>query len=137
MRHFLTVPMHSMWRWVLVPALLAAAAAHLPVIPEHLHEAPYMGALFVVLAAACVVLAATLISFDSKVVYALAVLTCALAVIGYLATRLIAFPMLSDDVGNWLEPLGILSISTEFVAVLSAVAGSRPGRVLGARTVVE
>jgi hypothetical protein len=129
MTRFLIVPMHSSWRWLLVPALVAAAAAHLPVIPEHLEEAPYMGALFILLSCACVVLAATLISFDSKVVYALAVLTCALAVAGYIATRLVAFPMLSDDVGNWTEPLGLVSISAEFIAVLGAEAalgGIRP-----------
>lgn len=121
----MSIPMCSMSRWVLVPALLAAAAAHLPVISAHLSEAPYMGVLFILLSTACVVLAATLISFDSQAVYALAMLTCALAVIGYLATRLVAFPMLSDDVGDWLEPLGIVSIGTESVAVLSAWIGLR------------
>ena len=35
-------------RWSLGAALLAAAAAHLPVIPMHLREAPYLGLGFVV-----------------------------------------------------------------------------------------
>jgi hypothetical protein len=125
MAQFLTMPVNSRSRWLLVPALLAAAAAHLPVISEHLAEAPYMGALFILLSAACVLLAAVLISFDSKALYALAVLTGALAIVGYLGTRLVAFPMLSDDVGDWLEPLGIASISTELVAVVSALTTLR------------
>ncbi|HET6877403.1 MAG TPA: hypothetical protein VFH38_07725 [Jatrophihabitans sp.] len=133
MRTFLTTARHSRWRWLLVPTLLAAAAAHLPVIPEHLAEAPYMGALFITLSAGCVILAATLISFDSTLVYALAITTCALAITGYLATRMVAFPMLADDVGNWTEPLGVVSISVEFVALLAAATAvrgtARPARL--------
>jgi hypothetical protein len=125
MRSFLLTPRHSPWRYLLVPALIAAAAAHLPVIREHLEEAPYMGVLFIVLTGACILLAAGLISFDSALAYVLTVLTCALAVIGYAATRLVEFPMLADDVGHWLEPLGVISIATESVAALCAAAALR------------
>ena len=38
----------------------------------------------------------------------------------YAATRFIAFPMLADDVGNWLEPLGVLSGAAESVVVVAA-----------------
>ena len=108
-------------RWVVVTALLVAAVAHLPVIGEHLMEARYMGVLFIVLTAACFVLAATLISVDSAAAYALSVLTCVLAVIGYAATRTFAFPDLADDVGNWTEPLGLVSIAAESIAAAVAV----------------
>jgi hypothetical protein len=121
MTSFLSRRQESRWRWLMVPAVLVAAAAHLPVIRPHLDEAPYMGVLFVVLSAACVVLASVVISWDTPVVYALSVLTCGLAVIGYAATRLVAFPMLADDVGNWFEPLGLLSIASETVVVLTAL----------------
>ncbi|MEO6502995.1 MAG: hypothetical protein ABIQ09_13930 [Jatrophihabitantaceae bacterium] len=112
---------HSRWRWLTVPAMLIAAAAHLPVIAPHLTEAPYIGVLFVVLSAACVGLASVAISWDPPVVYALSALTCGLAVLGYAATRLVAFPLLADDVGYWLEPLGILSIASEGIVVLTAL----------------
>jgi hypothetical protein len=125
MKAALLTPRHSRWRWVLIPAVMTAAAAHLPVIRPHLTEAPYMGLLFIVLTSACVLLAAALISWDSRIVYALAALTCSLAVLGYLATRLVAFPMLSDDVGNWLEPLGITSIIAETIVALAALAAMR------------
>jgi hypothetical protein len=96
--------------------------AHIPVIGPHLDEAPYMGALFIVLTIACAILAAALLVRDSRAVYWLAVLTCGLALLGYAATRLVEFPMLSDDVGNWLEPLGVVSITSESVAVAAALA---------------
>ena len=139
MTSFLTRRQESRWRWLMVPAVLVAAAAHLPVIRPHLDEAPYMGVLFIVLSAACVALASAAISWDTPVVYALSVLTCGLAVLGYVATRMVAFPMLADDVGNWAEPLGLLSVGSETVVVIAALCvlagrafpiGLRPARAL-------
>ncbi|MGN6088314.1 MAG: hypothetical protein ACTHNT_03375 [Actinomycetales bacterium] len=113
-------PLHSPARWVAVPAIAVAAAAHVPVTPEHLEEAPYMGVLFIVLTVACAAIGVALLVWDAPVVYGLAVLTCGLAVIGYAATRLVAFPMLGDDVGNWFEPLGVVSVLTEALVVAAA-----------------
>ena len=121
------------WRWVVIVAALVASVAHVPVIAPHLDEAPYMGVLFVILTVACAALAVTLIVYDGPVVYALTVLTCGLAVIGYAATRLVAFPMLSDDVGNWLEPLGVVSIISESTAVAGAVLALARGRSVAGR----
>jgi len=133
MSEFLLRPLNLRRRWLVVAALLAAAAAHLPVIGEHLMEARYMGVLFIVLTAACFVLAAALISVDSPAAYALSAITGALAVLGYAATRTVAFPQLADDVGNWTEPLGIVSIITETLAALVALTAmrrtARPSRV--------
>jgi hypothetical protein len=112
-------------RIVLAGAAAVAALAHVPVIAPHLDEAPYMGVLFVVLTAACGFLAAAALVRGGRAVYLLTVLTCGLAVLGYVATRLVAFPMLADDVGNWLEPLGVVSIVSESIAVAAAVVGLR------------
>jgi hypothetical protein len=109
-------------RWTLALAAVVAAVAHVPVIAPHLDEAPYMGTLFIVLTAACLVLAAAVLVRDTAAVYSLSVLTCGLAILGYAATRLVAFPMLADDVGNWWEPLGIVSIVSEAVVVAAAVS---------------
>lgn len=125
MKQFLLAARHSRWRLAVVPAMLAAAAFHLPVISAHLAEAPYMGILFLVLSGACVVLAAVLINFDSPAVYALAALTCGSAVAGYAVTRLVAFPMLADDVGNWAEPLGVASVLAESVVVVTGCIALR------------
>lgn len=119
----------SRWRVLVVVGTAVACVAHIPVIGPHLAEAPYMGVLFIVLTVACAALASAVLIRDSRAVYALVVLTCGLAVIGYAATRLVAFPMLSDDVGNWLEPLGVVSIISETVAVAAAIGallGHRP-----------
>lgn len=109
------------WRMVVVFAVVVAAVAHIPVIGPHLDEAPYMGALFILLTSACLLLAIAALIRDGAAVYLLVVLTCGLAIVGYVATRLVAFPMLADDVGNWLEPLGVVSICSESVAVAAAI----------------
>ncbi len=122
---FLWVPRHSPWRSLLVSAIALAAVAHLPEIGPHLEQAPYMGEEFIVLTAACLLLGFAAIVCDSAAVYTLTALTCGLAIAGYLATRLIAFPLLQDDVGNWLEPLGVVSIVAESLAVLAAIIALR------------
>lgn len=116
-------PLHSRWRWPLVGATVVTATAHLPVIEPHLDQAPYMGEEFIVLTVACLLLGLAAVMCDSPVVYGLTVLTCGLAILGYVATRLVAFPQLADDVGNWLEPLGVVSVLAETAAVITAVNG--------------
>lgn len=130
-RAFLREGLGAPQRWVVAVAALAAALAHVPVIGPHLEEAPYMGVLFVVLTLGCTAIGLAAVVRDSRALYALAVLTCGLAVLGYAATRLFAFPMLADDVGNWLEPLGVVSVLSETVVVAAAI------RALGAARAVR
>ncbi len=125
-RLFFLVPRRSPLRWTLALAAVVTSAAHVPVIGPHLAEAPYMGALFIVLTVACGALAVVTLAFDAAAVYSIAVLTCGGAIVGYAATRLVSFPMLSDDMGNWLEPLGVVSIIAEAVVVGSALLALAP-----------
>src|SRR4051812_16411074 len=113
-------------RWPTAAALLVAAAAHIPVTPEHLHEAPYMGWLFVGFTIVAAITAVTLAIWGTAPApFLVAGALCAAAIAAYALTRLIAFPELSDDVGNWGEPLGVLSIASEagvvFLSVVSAL----------------
>lgn len=114
-------------RWPTSAVLLVAAAAHVPVTPEHLREAPYMGWLFVGFTAVAVVTAVILaIRGTASAAFLVAGSLCAAAITAYALTRLIAFPQLGDDVGNWGEPLGVLSIASEaVVVVLSTVSAMR------------
>jgi hypothetical protein len=104
-------------------SIVVAAAAHVPVIAPHLAEAPYMGYLFIALTAACLAIGAAVVLSERPAAYGAAVAVCGAAVIGYAATRLVAFPMLADDVGNWFEPLGVVSVLSEsLVVVLGLIA---------------
>jgi len=77
--------------------------------------------LFVALTIACVVLAAGLLLSENSAIALVAATICLQAIIGYVLTRLVALPMLSDDVGNWLEPLGVAAIISESVVVATCV----------------
>jgi hypothetical protein len=124
------VPLRSPLRWLMAVAAASAAAAHIPVIAPHLQEAPYMGVLFILLTLACFVLAMAAIWYDAPAVYLAAATICGLTIVGYAATRLVAFPMLADDVGNWLEPLGVVSIIAETIVVVASVAALRSTRMV-------
>lgn len=107
-------------RLLVVAAAVAAAAAHVPVIGPHLQEAPYMGVLFILLTTACLLLAAGLLVSDRPELLAAAAAVCGAAIVGYCLTRLVAFPQLADDVGNWGEPLGVVSVLSESVVVAAS-----------------
>jgi hypothetical protein len=112
-------------RSTVVVAALVASLAHIPVIAPHLAEAPYMGVLFILLTVACVLSAAALAVAERPLAYAFVASCCGAAVIGYAATRLVPFPQLADDVGNWFEPLGVLAVLSELVVVTAAVVALR------------
>lgn len=112
-------------RWTFVATITIAALAHVPVISPHLEEAPYMGVLFILLTASCFGLAAAVAVTNHPNAYRAATLVCGAAVLGYAATRLVAFPQLSDDVGYWFEPLGVVSVLTESAVLLLALVALR------------
>ena len=109
-------------------AVLTAAAglAHLPVTPEHLDEAPYVGVSFAVFAVVAVALGGYLwLRPAGRRGVEIAAALCAAAVATYGATRLIAFPQIGDDVGNWFEPWGVVSVALESLAVVVALVSRR------------
>jgi hypothetical protein len=108
-------------RWAAALTLLVSAAVHVPVIGEHLEEAPYIGYLFIALTVACVVLAAAIVVADTAAVWLVSAVVTALAVLGYVLSRTVGLPQIGDDVGNWLDPLGVTAIAAETVTALLAV----------------
>ena len=125
---FLWLPMRYRWRWALSLCVAISAVAHIPVVGEHLREAPCMGEEFLVLIVGCALIGIAALVCDSSALYLLAVITCGLAIAGYAATRIVAFPRLEDDVGNWFEPLGVVSIIAESATVAIALCALASGR---------
>ena len=108
--------------WTVALMLLVAAATHVPLVSEHLEEAPYVGILFLVLIAACTGLAILILVHDSPPVWALSAAVCLLAVVSFLASRTVGLPQLGDDVGLWTEPMGFPAVASEALVVVLAVA---------------
>lgn len=126
----------SVWRGPLIVAAVITAVAHVPVTGDHLDEAPYIGALFIALEVVSAVVALVLLRRDSRATAAVAVLIGALAIIAYVVSRSAGLPQIEDDIGNWAEPLGVVSITAEAGMVLfGAAAMSRVGAAAVRRSV--
>jgi len=134
-----TVPRRSPWRWLAAALALIVAATHIPVTPEHLSAAPYIGWLFIALEIASLLLAVLLVIADYPLVWLATGVVPILAIAAYLLTRSVAVPEMSDDVGNWAEPLGMVALISEaLLAVIALGPGSRsrPSARTGRRLVV-
>ena len=111
---------HRVRRWVTSALLLVAAGSHVPLIAEHLREAPYIGWSFIVLSATCVLLAAWIALVDQVAVWMLSAAVCLGALVAFLASRTIGLPQIGDEVGNWTEPLGFPAVLSEALVVVLA-----------------
>jgi len=116
-----TTPLRSPWRWLASALLLVAAGSHVPLIQEHLVEAPYIGVLFILLAVVCTTLAAIVVIADTVPVWVAAGVVTALAITAFLLSRTVGLPGLGDDVGNWTEPLGFPALGSELLVAVLAV----------------
>lgn len=118
--------LRSPFRFLVAAFCLIGAAAHLPVTEDHLHEAPYIGVLFILLSLAYLAASALLATGrDSRPGYlAVAVISVA-AVAAYAWSRSFGLPDMADDVGRWTEPLGIVAITSEALAALTSLVALR------------
>lgn len=107
-------------QWIASFLLVVAAATHIPLIQEHLEEAPYVGWLFIALSVVCLVLAVAILFVDSPGVWLISGAVCLAAVVGFLASRTIGLPQIGDDVGDWTEPLGFPAVLSEVLMVVLA-----------------
>ncbi len=119
----------SAFRWPAAALMIVTAAVHIPLIREHLEEAPYLGVLFIALSAACILLAAAVLTMDTPVTWSAVGLVSVLALAGFLASRTVGLPEVGDDVGNWSDPLGYPAMVAEtLAAVLATVVLTRSRR---------
>jgi hypothetical protein len=121
-------------QWCASFLLVVAAGTHIPLIRDHLEEAPYVGWLFLLLSVVCLVLAVAILVVDRPGVWLLSGAVCLAAVVAFLASRTVGLPQIGDDVGNWTEPLGIPAVASEALMVVLAWAHLRG---VGSRTPQE
>jgi hypothetical protein len=109
----------SLWRWPAAGCLAATAAIHMTLVPQHLRAAPYAGGLFIALSATAVAAAIVLMAIDHELVWLGAGALSLTAVLGYVLSRSVGLPSMSDDIGDWLNPLGVAAVTCE--AVVAAI----------------
>lgn len=108
-------------RLVAAAAAIATATAHIPVIQEHLKEAPYIGVAFVLVTVAGFVLAQLLLTADTRAVWLSTAAVSALALAAFILSRTVGLPQIHDDIGDWSDPLGIVAIVSEAVMLITAI----------------
>jgi hypothetical protein len=103
--------------WAGILLIMVVGLIHLVEAPEHLEEATYVGVLFFIN-----VLFAFVSAFGiyrgTQWGWVLGILVAGGAFVMYVVSRTIGLPGLAEDVGNWLEPAGILSLIVEGLFVL-------------------
>ena len=130
-----TTPHHSTIHAVGVIGFAAVALIHVLDLPSKLHETPYLGVAYLVLIAGMLFAGFELLRGNDRRGWAVGGAFAALTVVAYAVNRIWGMPGATDDVGNWLEPLGLASLFVEVVVallaawVLTAPEASRPATV--------
>jgi hypothetical protein len=109
--------LRSDWRWPAAALLAEIAAIHIALVPEHLRQAPYAAGLFIALSAACLALAVRIVIRDDRPAWTAACGLAASAIFAYLISRSVGLPMMGDDIGDWLNPLGIGAMCAETITL--------------------
>lgn len=103
-------------------ALAVTAAIHVLDLPGKVEETPYLAVAYIFLIVAAVVLLERMFRGGVLVDY-LAAIGLALGIlVAFVVTRTVGLPGAMDDIGNWLEPLGLLSLVVEAFVVWQAAA---------------
>ncbi|OLZ63545.1 hypothetical protein AV521_38570 [Streptomyces sp. IMTB 2501] len=110
-------------RAVTALGLLGIALIHLLDLPGKLKETPYLGAAYILLIVASVAVAEYLMRRHDRRAWLAATVLAAAVLLGYVVNRSVGLPGAMDDIGNWLEPLGLASMFVEAVVVVMGLSG--------------
>lgn len=107
----------------------AVCVVHLIDGPGSLMDQFYVGALELALAAACLPLAILLLIRPLPVLWSMALALNLAGLLVFVASRTVGLPGSTDDIGNWSQTLGIVSVIAEGGVIVTAAAAL--GRRLG------
>lgn len=112
-------------RAVGVLGLLGVALIHLLDLQSKFHEVPYLGVAYLALIVGSLVTAGVLVRHDSRPAWVAALVLAGATFAGYALSRTTGLPAATDDVGNWLESLGLASLFVESCVVVVSVYALR------------
>ncbi|TFD25721.1 hypothetical protein [Cryobacterium sp. TMT2-23] len=120
------LPAHSQQlpirRIVVGLSLTVLAAIHVLDLPGKFAETPYLAVAYIGLVVTALVIAERLFVVGSRRDFAAAAVLSVLVIAGFVVNRTVGMPGAMDDIGNWLEPLGLLSLLVEAFVVWQAAA---------------
>lgn len=105
--------------------LMGIIAVHVMDLPSKFAEVPYLGVgyLAVILVAGALIM--RIVSGPTKWDFLASAGLAAAVFAGYAINRTVGMPGATDDIGNWFEPLGLLSLVIEAFVVVAAVWAAR------------
>ena len=109
----------------LMLGLAGIIAVHVMDLPGKMAEVPYMGFMYIGVIAAAGVLIHRVISGPNKLDFLATAALAGAVILGFIVNRTAGMPGATDDIGNWTEPLGLLSLVIEAWVVLIAVQAAR------------
>jgi hypothetical protein len=115
-------------RTATIAGLTGVAVIHVLQLPDAFSETFYLGMLFIGAVAGAMLVAVTLTRTSSRGVWTAAVALPALVLLGYLFSRTTGLPDATNDVGEWDEPLGLVSMVAEGLVVCVSGAVLAAGR---------
>ncbi|HEX2805484.1 MAG TPA: hypothetical protein VHN80_04880 [Kineosporiaceae bacterium] len=110
-------------RGVVAIGLAGVALIHVLDLPGKLEETPYLGVAYLGLIISALIVAEALVRRDTTLAWLAAAGIALATMAGYVVNRTLGMPGAMDDIGNWLEPLGLASLFVEGVVAVLAVTG--------------
>jgi hypothetical protein len=108
---------HQVARSAAVVGLAGVALIHLLELQGKLQEVPYLGVGYIALIVTAVLAGTLLVHSNSRVGWTLAGGAALGTIVGFILTRTVGLPQSTDDIGNWLEPMGLASLFVEAIVV--------------------
>lgn len=110
-------------RSAVIIGLVGLVAVHILDLPAKWEETFYMAIMYLGIIAFAAFLIERLVVKVSKRDYLASAVLSVGVLLGYVVNRTVGMPGAMGDIGNWFEPLGLLSIAVEIFAVWHSVNG--------------
>ena len=108
-----------------IVGLAGIAAIHVMDLPAKFAETPYLAWGYIGIIAAAGILIERIAIGRRREDYLAAAALSGAVIIGFVINRSIGMPGATGDIGNWFEPLGLLSLLVEAWALGQALLGAR------------
>ena len=116
---------HLIRRGIVALGLLGIAAVHILDLPSKWEEVRYLGIGYVGIIIVSIFLAERVITKPTRLDYLASAAVGASVIVGFIINRTVGMPGAMDDIGNWTEPLGMLSLIVEVLVVQQALRLSK------------
>lgn len=104
--------------------LAGIIAIHVMDLQGKIEETPYLGLGYIAVCLVAGFLMVRLVSGPTRRDYLAAAALSAAVFLGFVVNRTVGMPGAMGDVGNWMEPLGLLSLVVEAFTCVMAVRGA-------------